>query len=177
MRRSPLRPPRPPRAVPERPRPPGEHAEPVRYYVTESERSYRRTHQGLPKLKPAYAHLINLANPGSGRMHARRMVLEIERLLDHAGWSDSEAQMLYEARDKWRRRQDGLDARYLLVGTRRGRLPRWLEDAAREHQLMIDLELELRKNLADYKAGRIPGRRGLPIPPDPSSPSETAEIA
>lgn len=80
-----------------------------------------RAHSYVPQ-RPAFAHLINLGEPGRGVPHARLMVDRIVALTDRGGWTTSERTMLYMARTRWQRRVEGKDARYLVVGNKRGRL-------------------------------------------------------
>lgn len=81
------------------------------------ERRHRESPIGaLQRLRPAYAHLITLGEQGTGRAHARMMLHKITEVIAQGGWTQSERTTLYAARDKWRRRAEGLDHRYLLTG-------------------------------------------------------------
>lgn len=84
----------------------------------------KQARQGYLPPGPSFKHLINLAQPGRGVPHAVLMIERITKLIDQGGWNASERTMLWLARKKWRARAEGRDARYRVVGTRRGRLSR-----------------------------------------------------
>jgi hypothetical protein len=97
-------------------------------------------------LRPAYAHLIDLSPPGSGRLFAQQRVREIQAVINRHNWTDTEAKELYKALAVWRRRADGRDARYLLAhGARRGRLPRALESDIRVLQTAMNIQDTLQR--------------------------------
>lgn len=79
------------------------------------EQEQRATWGRLQRLRPAYAHLIDLAEPGRGPGHAGSMVDRIQAVIDVGGWTNSERTALYVARAKWRRRAEGKDRRYQLT--------------------------------------------------------------
>lgn len=111
-------PPTRPRGRPPRPEGPQTPARAI-----DEQASRERAASYMP-LAPSFKHLIDLAESGTGVGHAVRMVERITKLMDRGGWTTSERTMLCGARQKWRARADGKDARYRVVGTKRGRLSR-----------------------------------------------------
>lgn len=94
-------------------------------YVRPADRMARAERAGQLQYQPSrptFAHEINLAEPGAGVAHARRMLDRIVAINDRGGWTTSERVMLWRAKQTWQRRVDGKDARYLAVGNKRGRL-------------------------------------------------------
>lgn len=173
MRRNPIRPPRrrssstaavPTAQADAAPTVPTVPTVPHRVMATDAEARYRSRHLDSPKLRPAYAHLLELGARGSGPEHARFMVHEIQRLIDRRGWTDSEASMLHAARTKWERRRDGKDARYLFTGSNKpGRLPKAVQAEIRTYQTMLDLAEGASAALDDYQLLY----RSPSAPPDP----------
>jgi hypothetical protein len=126
-----------PRRQPGRPPTPGG----PNSYVRPADRMARAERAGQTQYqpsKPTYAHHINLSERGSGLAHARRMLDRIVTLSDKGGWTTSERVMLWRAKQIWQRRVDGKDARYLVVGNRRGRLT--AGQAARIAELQAAIE-------------------------------------
>jgi hypothetical protein len=74
--------------------------------------------------RSGYAHLVGpspTCEPGDST-RAAAYLDKIERAIDRGGWNASERTRLYRLRDKWRLRAQDRDARFLVAGTRAGRL-------------------------------------------------------
>lgn len=71
-----------------------------------------------------------LCNPGD-KQAARAYVKQIEATLERGLWTRNEVTMLRQLYRKWDKRAKGEDARFNMVGNRRGRLPRPIEQKVR----------------------------------------------
>lgn len=77
-----------------------------------------------------YAHL----GPPPDRIDlplARLYWMKIIDLIDRGGWGRNERTVLRRLAERWRKRMLGEDHRWLLAGTKAGRLPRDIEQALR----------------------------------------------
>jgi hypothetical protein len=126
-------------------------------YVRPADRMAREERAGQTQYQPArptFAHLIHLAAPGSGVAHAQRMVDAIVAINDRGGWTTSERVMLWRAKQIWQRRVEGKDARYLVVGNRRGRLAAWQQAKVNEVRAAIETGQALDDLLRDILAAQ-----------------------
>jgi ATP-dependent Clp protease ATP-binding subunit ClpA len=86
--------------------------------------------RGLPALRGTYWATIGrppICKPDDREAAAvyHRSIVEA---LEQSRWTHSERTALHNLEKLWRRRMLGQEARFLCVGTRRGRLPRVVED-------------------------------------------------
>ncbi len=103
-------------------------------FVNSLERSEREAQaaeraQGRPPLRAAYWATIGPSpecEPGDVGT-AQRFYAAIVRALDEGPWTHSERTALGSLEKKWRKRAYGEDPRFLVAGTRPGRLLRGLE--------------------------------------------------
>lgn len=98
----------------------------------------RADNRGLAPRQPDYsrayyAHLPPSPDPQDTSLEtARRYYAAICRCLDIGGWTRGEWGGLRRMERRWRRRVDGEDARWAIVGAKAGRLPKELEASFRE---------------------------------------------
>ncbi len=109
-------------------------AEPGDRYTSLTDREdkgYRTTHTaghaGRPfGLTPRACYFAELGDSPSleagDRAGAKRFLMRLEVVIDRGGWSTSERNRLYRLRDKWQRRAAGTDPRFMIAGTKPGRL-------------------------------------------------------
>ncbi len=109
----------------------------LRRFIVERELRVRGARVGRPRnadrplrdRKGAYWPLLGLPPvlaPGD-RAGARGFIARLQRVREAGGWSHSDRTYLAELERIWQRRADGEDLRFMVAGTRPGRLPRDVE--------------------------------------------------
>lgn len=92
-----------------------------------------RDRRGLAPRRPRYSRsfyaLLGIAPTTASRDEARVYYAAILRAIDHGGWTRGEWAGLRRLETRWRRRVDGDDTRWTIVGAKSGRLPAELEEA------------------------------------------------
>jgi hypothetical protein len=92
-----------------------------------------RDRRGLTPRRPHYSRTfyneLGRAPTTASRDEARVYYAAINRALDKGGWSRGEWAGLRRLEKRWRRRVDGDDTRWTIVGAKSGRLPAELEAA------------------------------------------------
>lgn len=78
-----------------------------------------------PKLKATYAHMLGPSPkcPPDAREEALAYFYRIRAVIDHGGWDKSENRRLHALKHKWKRRSEGKDIWFRLLGTASGKIP------------------------------------------------------